>query len=121
MSLRRASTVSPLTGCFSKALPLALQSRNVPSSKPRFSGRPDLSDGIEASGWAAPSDRTAERESIHTSFMGGFNHSGRALHKVLFGVWTARERAQVLEGFSPDAPATILQTRDAFVRGRMGI
>src|ERR1051326_8123936 len=53
MSPRRAETVSPLIGCFSKADPTAVQSLRVPSSKSRLSGLPSLPTGRTPSGAAA--------------------------------------------------------------------
>src|SRR2546429_2629127 len=46
MSLRRGKTVSPLIGWPSNALPEAVQSLSVPSSKSRLSGWPSFPTGL---------------------------------------------------------------------------
>src|SRR5437899_5268739 len=75
MSLRRGETVSPLIGCLFKAVPSAVQSRRVPSSKSRFSVLPSLPLGRTPSGLAALEEvgsESEQRQKIRTETRNNF-------------------------------------------------
>src|SRR5438093_9792108 len=92
MSLRRLATVSPLTGCLSKAAPEAVQSFSVPSSKSRLSGLPSWPKGLMPLKSAADTRKARDTEA----------HRKQSLNAILkFIVSNLRRRlpAQSFKGY----------------------